>query len=256
MKKILFAIALAVVATACNNQEEHNAQLKEYGIAIEAATRTEVSENDSDEGKFYLQSWGVIPSTSDLKVEIAGNGTTHTWDTLAAFQAENDIPNSEAKNILFPAAPHTVTLSYGEKGVEGWSKPYFEGSTVVEVPKFEIVAQAQVEVVLTNSIVAIETTDNFKGYFPESTFKINGIEWDSAKRELLFMNAGEVTINCEAIRQTGKTTNLESKVVLKPTTRHTVLFDLSTAGNTVINVRLDNEIVETIELEFELNDKA
>ena len=256
MKKILFAIALAVVATACNNQEEHNAQLKEYGIAIEAATRTEVSENGSEEGKFSLQSWGVIPSTSDLKVEITGNGTTHTWETLAAFQAENDIPDSEAKNILFPAAPHTVTLSYGEKGVEGWSKPYFEGSTVVEVPKFEIVAQAQVEVVLANSIVAIETTDTFKGYFPQSTFTVNGFEWDAITHDLLFMNAGEVTINCKAVRQTGKTVDLESKIVLKPTTRHTILFDLSTAGNAVINVRLDNEIVETIELEFELNDKA
>ncbi len=256
MKKILFAIALAVVATACNNGEEQTSQLKEYGIAIEATTRAEVSESNSEENGFSLRNWGVVPSVNDLKVEIFGNDTTWSWNTLAEFNAENNIPGSEEKNLLFPAVPHTVTLSYGEKGVEGWSMPHFEGSTIVNVPKFELVAEAQVEVILTNSIVAIETTDNFNGYFPQSAFKVNGVEWDSTKHELLFMNAGEVTISCEATRQTGKITNLESKIVLKPTTRHTILFDLSTAGNTVVNVTLDNEIVETIELEFELNDNA
>ena len=256
MKKILFAMALAVVATACNNGDEYNSQLKEYGIAIEATTRAEVSENNSEDNIFQLRNWGVVPSVNDLKVDIFGNDTTWTWNTLAEFNAENNIPDSEEKKLLFPAVTLTVTLSYGERGVEGWSKPHFEGSAVVEVPKFELVAEAQVEVILTNSIVAIETTDNFNGYFPQSTFKVNGVEWDSTKHELLFMNAGEVTISCEAIRQTGKTSNLESKVVLKPTTRHTILFDLSTAGNTVVNVTLDDEIIETIELEFELNDNA
>jgi hypothetical protein len=256
MKKILFAIALAVVSTACNNGEECNSQLTEYGISIEATTRTEVSENDYEENKFSLKNWGVLPSINDLKVEIFGNDTTWMWNTLAEFNAENNIPGSEEKNILFPAVPHTITLSYGEEGTEGWSKPYFEGSTTIDIPKFELVAEAQVEVMLTNAVVAIETTDNFNGYFPQSTFKVNGVEWDSTKHELLFMNAGEVTISCEAIRQTGSTSNLESKIVLKPTTRHTILFDLSTAGNTVVNVTLDDEIIETIELEFELNDNA
>lgn len=257
MKKILFAIALAVVATACSNRDEHNAQLEGFGkIAIEATTRSEVSESDSAEGRFSLQNWVTIPSAEELKVKISGNNTTRTWSTLAEFNTENDTSNSGENSLLFPAVSHTVTLSHGEKGVEGWSKPYFEGSATVDVPMYELVAEAQVEVILANAIVAIETTDNFNGYFPQSTFKVNGIDWDSTKHALLFMNAGEVTIACKAVRQTGKTTDLESKVVLKPTTRHTIRFDLSTAGNAVVNVTLDNEIVETIELEFELNENA
>ena len=254
MKKILFAIALAVVATACHTND--GGEVLFGKIAINASTRNEVSESNSEENRFLLKNWGVVPSVNDLKVEITGNGVTSAWNTIAEFNAENNIPGSEEKKLLFPSAPHTITLSYGDEGVEGWSKAYFKGSAVVDVPKFELVAEAQVEVILTNSIVAIETTDKFNGYFPQTTFKVNGIEWDSAKHELLFMNAGEVTISCEATRQTGKITNLESKIVLKPTTRHTIRFDLSTAGNTVINVTLDNEIVETIELDFELNDNA
>ena len=73
---------------------------------------------------------------------------------------------------------------------------------------------------------------------------------------MLFMNAGEVTITCEAVRTTGSTSTLESKLQLKASTRHKVVFDLSTAGKAVVNITFDNEIVETIELDVELNENA
>ena len=230
MKKILFAIALAVVATACNHKEgDYTAQVGK--IAIEAVTRGEVDNNiSSADNKFVLNS-ELVPVANDLKVDIVGNNETFSWATLAEFNIENE-------NLTFASAPYTITLSYGEKGVEGWSKPYFEGVTTVEVPQY------------------VETTDNFNGYFPESSFKINGFDWDSTKAELLFMNAGEVTISCEATRQTGTKTNLETKVTLKPATRHTVKFDLSTAGKATVNIIFDDELEEVIELDFELNDKA
>ncbi len=247
MKKILFAIALAVVATACNHKEsDHTAQVGK--IAIEAVTRGEVNNTSSADNKFVLDS-EIVPMANDLKVDIVGNNETFSWATLAEFNVEN-------ADLTFASAPYTITLSYGENGVEGWSKPHFEGSTTVEVPQYGLTATANVQVVLTNSIVAVETTDNFDGYFPESSFKINGIDWDPTKTELLFMNAGEVKITCEAVRQTGSTTPIETTVTLKPTTRHTVVFDLSTAGSAVVNVKFDDEIVETIEFDFELNDKA
>ena len=260
MKKTLFAIALAVVATACHNEEEKGVQL--FGkIAIEATTRNEVSDNEASGAKFNLQNWGVVPSVKDLKVEISGNGTTHTWESLDAFDAENNIPNGDAsdKRLLFPATQHTIALSYGEKGVQGWSKPYFEGSTTVEVPGYELLANAQVEVILANAIVEIATTDNFNGYFKQSSFSINGIEWSAENienHELLFMNPGEATITCNATRQTGSITEIQQIVELKPTTRHTILFDLSTAGNAIVKIAFDGEIVEEVELDVELNDKA
>lgn len=248
MKKILFAIALAVVATACNHKEgDYTAQVGK--IAIEAVTRGEVDNNiSSADNKFVLNS-ELVPVANDLKVDIVGNNETFSWATLAEFNIENE-------NLTFASAPYTITLSYGEKGVEGWSKPYFEGVTTVEVPQYGLTATANIQVAVTNSIVAVETTDNFNGYFPESSFKINGFDWDSTKAELLFMNAGEVTISCEATRQTGTKTNLETKVTLKPATRHTVKFDLSTAGKATVNIIFDDELEEVIELDFELNDKA
>ncbi len=246
MKKILFAIALAVVATACHTSEE--GEVKVGKIAINATTRSEVSE--TTDNKFVL-SESLVPSAEELKVEIVGNNETHTWATLAEFN------QAVAGGLTFASAPYTITLSHGEKGVEGWSKPYFEGSASVEVPMYGLTAEATVAVEMKNSIIAIETTEQFDGYFPTSSFKVNGFEWDATKEEMLFLNAGqEVTITCEATRQTGANTTLESVVTLKPTTRHKVIFDLSTAGNAVVNILFDDTILETIELEFELNENA
>lgn len=244
MKKIIFAIALAVVATACHTNEGDK-RVEVGSIAINAATRNEVA-NTSEEGRFYLTD---VPAVEDLSVEIVGNGEVQTWATLAEFNVAN-----EGKRYI--SAPYTITLSHGEMGAEGWSKPYFKGSTTVEVPMYRLTAEANIEVVLQNAIVAVEATDEFKGYFPQHSFKVKSFDWEAEKSELLFLNAGEATITCEATSQTSKASTFEMTVTLKPTTRHTVLFDLSTAGNAKVNVTFDGEIVEVVEEEFELNENA
>jgi len=245
MKKILLAIALAVVATACHTEEE---ALQVGKIAINATTRSEVNDANTT-GKTVLNE-SLVPTAKDLKVEVSSNGATQTWTTLSEFeQAVTD-------GLTFAAAPHTITLSYGEKGAEGWSKPYFEGSTTVEVPMYGLTVNADILVGVANSIVSVETTEQFNGYFPNSSFKINDVEWDASKNELLFMNTGEVTFTCEAVRPTGKPTTFEGTLQLKAATHHKIVFDLSTAGKAVVNITFDDEVVETIELEFELNENA
>ena len=246
MKKILFAIALAIVATACHTNDGGDVQFGK--IAINATTRSEVSESNTT-SKTVLDE-ALVPSTKDLKVEVSSNGATQTWATYSEFEKALD------GGLTFPSAPHTITLSYGEKGVEGWSKPYFEGSASVIVPMYGLSVDADILVALANSIATIETNEQFAGYFPKSTFTINGIDWDPTKEEMLFLNAGVAKIVCEAERQSGKKTTLESEVTLKASTLHKIVFELSTAGKAEVKITFDDEIVETIELEFELNENA
>jgi hypothetical protein len=127
---------------------------------------------------------------------------------------------------------------------------------VVEVPKYELTVNADITVAVANSIVTVGTTEQFDGYFPTSSFKINGVDWEASKKELLFMNPGEVSVVCNAERTTGAKATFESKLQLKASTLHKIVFDLSTAGKAVVNITFDNEIVETVELEFELNENA
>ena len=247
MKKIFLAIALAVVATACQTNEGD--QAIGFGkIAINASTRSEVSDSNTT-SKLVLDE-ALVPSTNDLKVEIKNSETTQSWATFAEFEQAYD------EGLTFASGLHTITLSYGEKGVEGWSKPYFEGSTTVDVPMYGLSVEADILVALANSIITIETTEQFDGYFPTSSFKVNGTDWDASKGEMLFMNTGEVSVICNAKRTTGADATFESKLQLKASTRHKVIFDLSTAGKAVVNITFDDEIVETVELEFELNENA
>ena len=246
MKKILFAIALAIVAVACHTKEGDEVQFGK--ITINTSTRSDVSEANTT-GKTVLDE-ALVPSTKDLKVEIEGNGTTQTWATFSEFEQALD------EGLTFASGPHTITLSYGEKGVEGWSKPYFEGKSVVDVPKYGLSIEANILVALANSIITIETTEQFDGYFPTSSFKINGTDWDPSKKEMLFMNTGEVSVICNAKRTTGADATFESKLQLKASTRHKVVFDLSTAGKAVVNITFDDEIVEVVELDVELNENA
>jgi hypothetical protein len=246
MKKILFAIALAIVAVACHTKEGDEVQFGK--ITINTSTRSEVSEANTT-SKTVLDE-ALVPSTKDLKVEIEGNGTTQTWATFSEFEQALD------EGLTFASGPHTITLSYGEKGVEGWSKPYFEGKSVVDVPKYGLSIEANILVALANSIITIETTEQFDGYFPTSSFKINGTDWDPSKKEMLFMNTGEVSVICNAKRTTGADATFESKLQLKASTRHKVVFDLSTAGKAVVNITFDDEIVEVVELDVELNENA
>ena len=247
MKKIFLAIAVAVVAMACHTNDSETA-LKEGKIVINASTRSDVSEANTSSKTVLSEE--LVPSTKDLKVEIKNNETTQNWATFAEFE------QAQSRGLTFASGLHTITLSYGEKGVEGWSKPYFEGSTIVDVPMYGLSVEADILVALANSIITIETTEQFDGYFPTSSFKINGTDWDASKNEMFFMNTGEVTVTCEAVRTTGAAATFESKLQLKASTRHKVVFDLSTAGKAVVNITFDDEIVEVVELDVELNENA
>ena len=247
MKKIFLAIALGFAAMACQTNDSETA-LKEGQIIINASTRSDVSEANTSSKTVLSEE--LVPSTKDLKVEIEGNGTTQTWATYAEFEQALD------EGLTFASGLHTITLSYGEKGVEGWSQPYFEGKTTVDVPMYGLSVDADILVALANSIIAVETTEQFDGYFPTSSFKVNGIDWEPSKKEMLFMNTGEVSVICSAKRTTGADATFESKLQLKASTHHKVVFDLSTAGKAVVNITFDDEVVETVELEFELNENA
>ena len=248
MKKILFAIALAVVATACNNNEA--VPTGEGFIKISAATRGEVADTSSADG---VKITHYLPQTESLSVKIEGEGLLREWSTLKEFNAE--------ENLRFKSAPYTITLASHAETKRGYGAAYFEGKAEVQVPDYDQTVKANIEVVLANSVVAITTTERFRGYFPSFKFSVKGIEYNFESGDLLFMEAGNAEVVCEAVRQahleSGKTTTIKKSVTLRPTTRHTLQFDLSTAGNLdIIEITFDDEFVETIEIEEELNDRA
>lgn len=247
MKKILFVIALALVAVACNNNEA--VPTGEGFININATTRGEVADTSATGGTKITR---YLPQPESLSVKIEGENFLREWSSLKEFNAE--------ENLRFKSAPYTISLASDGEVKSGYGAAYFEGKAEVQVPDYDQTVKANIEVVLANSVVAITTTERFSGYFPSYKFSVNGIEYDFESGDLLFIEAGEAEIICEAVRQAdlsnGKTTTLKKSVTLRPTTRHILQFDLSTAGNVEVNISFDGEIVETVVLDVELNDKA
>lgn len=250
MKKILFATALLLATLSCSRNGE-DMVVGEGSIRLNVATRSSVADTSSEGGTNIAQ---YLPKAEELRVKIEGVDFLQEWSSLAAFNTEIE------GGLLFASAPYTISLASGNADESGYGKAYFEGSTSVDVPGYKLSAEANIEVVLANSVVAIETTDLFDGYFPQSEFSVGGITYDKESRDMLFVKSGEVEIVCKAVRQahleSGKLTTITKSVTLKPTTRHTLKFDLSTAGNISVNISFDDEIVETIDLEFELNENA
>jgi hypothetical protein len=247
MKKILFAIALAVVAIACNNNEA--IPTGEGFININATTRGEVADPSSANTTKITR---YLPQPESLSVKIEGENFLREWSSLREFNAEEE--------LRFKSAPYTISLASDGTVKNGYGAAYFEGKAEVQVPDYDQTVKANIEVVLANSVVAITTTEQFRGYFPSYTFSVKGIEYDFESGDHLFIEAGETEIVCEATRQAdlsnGKKTTLKKSILLRPTTRHILQFDLSTAGNVEVNISFDGEIVETIVLDVELNDKA
>lgn len=222
-------------------------------IEISATRSDEVGDETATEEGFKID----MPAVEELAVEILGNGETFSWATLKDFQEE------AGRGLTFKTnpetgTPYTVTLSHGEKGVEGYGKPYFEGSTEVVVPGYSLSAKAVVEVALANSILVITTTSNFDGYFQQAPpkFSVKGIEWNAESEEMLFLNAGVATIECEVVKPSGKKQTLTVDVELKSQTRHTAVFDLPNAGSAEVVVTFDNEKTKVDAGEFEMNDNA
>lgn len=248
MKKILFTIALALVAVACNNNEA--VPTGEGFINISAATRGEVADTSAADNTTKITRY--LPQTETLSVKIEGENFLREWSTLKEFNAE--------ENLRFKSAPYTISLASDPTTKSGYGAAYFEGKAEVQVPDYDQTIKANIEVVLANSVVSITTTERFRGYFPSFKFSVKGIDYDFESGDLLFVESGEAEIICEAVRQanleSGKTTTIKKSVTLRPTTRHILQFDLSTAGTVEVNISFDGEIIETIELDVELNDKA
>ena len=173
MKKILFIALAATTLVACHKGGKEFAS-ETMAVEIASATRSEVTEA-SGEGTTSI----AVPAAEEFALTIEGNGQTYSWTTLAEYNAEL------AKGYSFVTGPYTVTLTHGEIGVEGYNKPYFKGTGSVEAPGYGLTAHVDIECVLANSIIAIETTDNFNGYFPQSKFTVNGIEWNAESEEML-----------------------------------------------------------------------
>jgi hypothetical protein len=253
MKKF-FTIAslLALTLSACSKEAAKSEQEGKGQVTISCVAETTVADTRANISC-------TTPAAEDFALAIEGGGHTYSeeYASIAEFNADNYLHLGNYK----------ATVVAGDIAEEGFNKPTFVGSE-----EFVVEARKDVNVEITasiaNAIVKIETTENFERYFEGGhTLTLTtaaGNEFPiTAQSDLLFIAPANFTISGTATKQAAQS-GKEGAVVelaydateVAAQTLYTVKFDVEKAGSATLNITLNETLVESIDIEQELNDNA
>lgn len=253
-KFFTLASLVALSMVACTN-EESKGEVNEKGSVnfdisvksdVEVTTRANVS--------------CTTPAVKDFNLKIEGVSHTYAeeYETIAEFNEENHLYGGTYK----------ATVTAGDVAEEGYDKATFVG-----VKEFAVEARQKTEVVITayiaNTLVKVETTEAFNNYFVgghslELTTN-SGNKFDvTAQAEPLFIEPKTFAINGTAVKQAnqsgtqGATITLPEYKMENPQAQryYTIKFDVKDAGRATLEVTINDDVVESIDIEQELNDNA
>lgn len=254
MKKFFTIASLAaLMLSACSKDEVRSEQEGKGQVTISCVTTTAVDDTRANVSC-------TTPEADDFALTIEGVGHTYREDyaSIAEFNEDN----------YLHLGGYKATVVAGDLADEGYNKPTFVGSE-----EFVVEARKSVDVEITatiaNAIVKVETTENFERYFAGghalTLTTAAGNSFDvSAQSDLLFIAPELFTIAGTATKQPAQS-GAEGVVVTlpeyKPTkveaqTLYTVKFDVEKAGSANLTITINETLVESIDIEQELNDNA
>lgn len=202
----------------------------------------------------------TTPAAEDFNLTIEGvdNDYLGEFATIAEFNENNYLHYGTYK----------ATVCAGNLLDEGYDKAAFVGSK-----EFEVAARKETNVEITatiaNALVKVETTESFDNYFVGGhTFELTteaGNKFDvSDQSEPLFIAPASFTVAGTAVKQANQS-GTEGATITLPEykmesavaqTLYTVKFDVKDAGRATLEITLNEELVESIDIEQELNDNA
>lgn len=258
---------------ACSTEATETPAAKGYGeIAVNGAVSAVLDARTRAQAE--LPAGTTIPDAGSLALAIestdAANPYFKEWGAVSEY--------STKKNLLF-ATTYEVRIHSTESedvatSAEGLDKPYFEGSENVTVAARQQ-TPVTVTAALANSIVRIEFTDDFKGYFPNgaqftltteagSEFTVGYTAEDhSVAEQYWFIRPASFSIAGSAVKQTPSASVEPERVVFAETaavaaarTMYTYTFDVKGVGSGKVNITLNDTPIATDESDNEMNDDA
>ena len=252
MKKF-FTIAslLALTLSACSREAVKSEQEGKGQVTISCVTSDAV---DATRANISC----TTPKADEFTLKIEGQDFSKEYATIAEFNADSYLHHGSYK----------ATVVAGDLANEGYDMATFAGST-----EFVVEARKQHDVEITayiaNALVQVDVTENFKNYFVGGyTLTLTtaaGNEFDvTAQTEPIFVAPASFTIGGTAVKQPNQSGAEGVTVALpeyKPTnvaaqTLYNVTFDVETAGSATLTISLNDTLVESIDIEQELNDNA
>ena len=252
MKKF-FTIAslLALTLSACSKEAAKSEQEGKGQVTISCVTSDAV---DATRANISC----TTPTADEFTLKIEGQDFSKEYATIAEFNADSYLHHGSYK----------ATVVAGDLANEGYDMATFAGSA-----EFVVEARKQHDVEITayiaNALVQVDVTENFKNYFVGGyTLTLTtaaGNEFDvTAQTKPIFVAPASFTIGGTAVKQPNQSGAEGVTVALpeyKPTnvaaqTLYNVTFDVETAGSATLTISLNDTLVESIDIEQELNDNA
>ena len=252
MKKFFtLASLLALSMVACTNEEPKNEANEKAQVNLSLTISNEVVDTRANVSC-------TTPTADEFALKIEGQDFSKEYATIAEFNADSYLHHGN----------YTATVTAGDIAEEGYDKATFVGSTdfVVEARKH---SEVEITATIANALVKVEVTENFEHYF-EGGYALTlttaaGNEFDvTAQEELLFIAPESFTVTGTATKQSAQS-GKEGVTVALPEfkqnevaaqTLYTVTLDVETAGSATLTISLNDTLVESIDIEQELNDNA
>ena len=253
-KFFTIASLFALTLSACSEETTNGEQRGEGRVTIDCVATTTV---DDTRAKVNC----TTPAVEDFTLKIEGVGHTYTkeYATIAEFnEGDNYLKNGSYK----------ATVVAGDVAEEGYDKAAFMGSAEFAVKSREN-TEVEITAKIANALVKVEVTEAFKTYFVGGyELKLTTAarnEFDvTAQTEPIFVAPTSFTVTGIAVKQANQS-GTEGTVVTLPVyekknaaaqTLYTVKLDVENAGGAKLTITLNDDLVDTIEIEQELNDNA
>ena len=252
MKKF-FTIAslLALTLSACSKEAHKGEQEGKGQVTINCVVETNV-----DDTRANISC--TTPTAEEFALKIEGQNFSQEYATIDEFHADSYLRFGD----------YTATVVAGDINDEGCDKATFVGSKAFAVAARKH-SDVEITATIANALVKVETTDNFERYFEGGHTLIlttkAGNEFDvTAQSDLLFIAPAEFTVTGTAVKQSAQSGKEGATVTLpefkqsevKAQTLYTIKLDVENAGSAMLTITLNETLVESVDIEQELNDNA
>ena len=251
-KFFTIASLMALTLSACSKETTQSDQEGKGQVTINCKTETMVDTRANISC--------TLPEFEDFTLKIEGVGSNYTavYAAIADFNADSYLHHGTYK----------ATVVAGDITEEGYDKATFVGSAEFSVSPRQN-TEVEVTAYIANALVKVEVTEAFKEYFVGGhTLKLTtaaGNEFDVTEQtKPIFIAPETFTISGTAVKQPNQSGAEGVTVTLpeyknqevKAQTLYTVKMDVETAGKATLTITLNDTLVESIDIEQELNDNA
>jgi hypothetical protein len=259
-KKLLFgllgaagSIGLASSMVSCSDNYSPTTDMEGKFIVSLNLDKDVVTSASNKQSASESRAAAQSVSASDLSLKLTSESGSYTHEWAKA----SDLSDS---GETVPVGKYKLEAYYGSLEDEGFEKPYYYGSSSLTIEENRT-TPISVSASLANSMVRVELSDAFTGYFADYKISLrseqgNEIEYGKEETRSVYLAPGSITATIEITKQNGTTATLEPKSFTAEA-RHSYVLKFDVNGGEVgdgVLVLTYDEMVDVENVEIDLSD--